>query len=266
MQKIPPAIIGCVGPILARRHTHDDLDSLFMRAGFPGYPPSGVSKQSKALDWLRRGNAELAEPLVHLGRLVAELLDTEPGEFDRAEDRSDVVRALQAEGLSYQRGGTIFGASLHGPSRTLAELLRATPFATIELEYERALKTVESDPGAAVTAACAILESVCKLYIEKNQIEMPTKQVLGQLWPLVADHLGLSPKNFVEIDFKKILQGLYTIGDSIAALRTHVGSAHGHAPKKTYELKPRHARLAVHAAHTMALFVLETWEARKSTF
>jgi hypothetical protein len=32
---------------------------------------------------------------------------------------------------------------------------------------------------------------------------------------------------------------------------------------KTYKVEARHARLAVHAAHTMTVFVLETWEARK---
>jgi hypothetical protein len=48
----------------------------------------------------------------------------------------------------------------------------------------------------------------------------------------------------------------------VAALTTHEGSAHGHA-NKNYRIEARHARLAVHAAHTMAVFLLETWEARK---
>ena len=65
---------------------------------------------------------------------------------------------------------------------------------------------------------------------------------------------------------KQILSGLSSIAVGVAALRTHKGSAHGHidaGPAKNYRLESRHARLAVHAAHTMALFVLETWEARK---
>ena len=87
---------------------------------------------------------------------------------------------------------------------------------------------------------------------------MPSKHVLGTLWPQVASHLGLSPKDVADDDLKRILQGLYSIGDGVAALRTHAGSAHGHAQGKSYRLAPRHARLAVHAAHKMALFVLET--------
>ena len=58
-----------------------------------------------------------------------------------------------------------------------------------------------------------------------------------------------------------VLQGLYSIADGVAALRTHEGSAHGRSSAKTYRLAARHARLTVHAAYTMALFILETWEA-----
>jgi hypothetical protein len=52
----------------------------------------------------------------------------------------------------------------------------------------------------------------------------------------------------------------FSIADGIAALRTHAGSAHCHSFGRSYRLAPRHARLAVHAAHTMTLFLFETWE------
>jgi hypothetical protein len=51
--------------------------------------------------------------------------------------------------------------------------------------------------------------------------------------------------------------------DGLGALRTHVGSAHGRG-RQAYRTSPRHARLAVHAAHTLTTFVLETWDARRS--
>ena len=34
---------------------------------------------------------------------------------------------------------------------------------------------------------------------------------------------------------------------------------------KVYNLKPRHARFAIHSAHTLALFVLETWDEKKES-
>ncbi|HUD86078.1 MAG TPA: abortive infection family protein [Xanthobacteraceae bacterium] len=265
MQKIPPSIIGTVTPILADAYTHSDLDFRFMAAGFPGEPPAG-NKHAKVRSWLVRANNECQNPLALLRQLLAEYMDTGKHplylEQQGGDPREKFTAALAKEGLSYQRGGAIMGTSLSAPSRSLAERIAAEPNKAVEIEYDRAYKSVEGDPEAAVTAACSILESVCKVYLESVGAEMPSKQVLGQLWSATANHLGLSPKLVADNDLKRILQGLYSIADGVAALRTHEGSAHGRS-EKAYRIAPRHARLAVHAAHTMALFILETWQARR---
>jgi len=54
-----------------------------------------------------------------------------------------------------------------------------------------------------------------------------------------------------------ILGGMTATLNGIGDLRTHAGSAHGHG-RDHLELEPKHARLAVHAAHTVVTFVLET--------
>ncbi|MDR3420677.1 MAG: abortive infection family protein [Xanthobacteraceae bacterium] len=268
MTAIPPSIIGTVSPILAEAYTHAQLNALFMAAGFPGDAPEG-NKIEKTRQWLRHANDESADPLKMFGTLIAEFMDAEPSLWvmDRStgEDlRERIGAALAREGLTYSRGGYIHGASLSGPSRSLAERIKSDGIQAIEIEYDRAYKSIESDPGSAVTAACAILESVCKCYLEEEGIALPKKQVLGTLWPEVANHLGLSPKDVADDDLKRILQGLYSIGNGVAALRTHKGSAHGQSNQgKAYGLAPRHARLAVHAAHTMAMFILETRDARR---
>jgi hypothetical protein len=266
MAAIPPSIIGVASPILADAYTHAQLNALFMSAGFPGDAPDG-NKIEKCRNWLRRANSESPDALKMFGVLIAEFMDAETpwGVVDGADPRERIRTALAREGLSYNRGGYIHGAALSGPSRSLAERIKSDGIQAIEIEYDRAYKSIDADPGAAVTAACAILESVCKCYLEAEGCELPKKQVLGTLWPEVAGRLGLSPRDVSDDDLKRILQGLYSIGDGIAALRTHKGSAHGHANGKNYQLAPRHARLAVHAAHTMAMFVLETWEARRGT-
>jgi hypothetical protein len=265
MMKIPPSIIGTITPILANAYTHSRLDSMFMAASFPGDPPPG-NKSDKVRGWLVRANKECQDPLAMLGHLLAEYMDTDMDavylEQQGGDPRERIQAALGKEGLSYQRGGSIMGASLSTPSRSLAERIAAEGNKAVEVEYERAYKSIEADPEAAVTAACSILESVCKVYLESEGAEMPGKQVLGPLWSAVADMLGLSPKLVADNDLKRILQGLYSIADGVAALRTHEGSAHGRSTK-AYRIAPRHARLAVHAAHTMALFILETWESRR---
>ena len=263
MTLIPPSVIGTASPILADAYTHAQLNALFMSVGFPGDAPEG-NKIEKCRNWLRRANNECQDPLAMFGQLIAEYMDTDNEPWGAAAEK--IRTALAKEGLSYSCScsGFIHGAALSGPSRSLAERIKSEGVQAIEIEYERAYRSIESDPGAAVTAACAILESVCKCYLEAEGQELPGKQVLGTLWPHVAQHLGLSPKQVADNDLKRILQGLYSIGDGVAALRTHQGSAHGQSEHKTYRLARRHARLAVHAAHTMAMFVLETWDERRS--
>lgn len=274
--RIPPALIGAASSALSEAFTHDQLNSLFMTAGFPDDPPEG-SKAAKCQAWLRLANRDSDNPLEMFGRLIAEFMDTEPkrvtniwgATLDSGVDRREGLRAaIEREGLSYQRGGYLTGGTLRGPSRSLAERLAKDGSRALETEYQRAYSQVETDPPAAVTAACAILETVCKTYLETEGHALPNKQVLGSLWSETSAQLGLNPKDIGDLDLKRILSGLSSIADGVAALRTHKGSAHGHADHpvdaKTYRLAPRHARLAVHAAHTMAMFVLETWEARRS--
>ena len=272
MPKIPPSLIGTFAPLLANSYTHSQLNSLFKAHGFPGDPPEG-NKVDKCQSWLRRGNKELANPLSVFGQLIAESLDLEEPtgdttwEVEARNVRSTINNAFKRESLSYQRGGLIIGASLSGPSKSLAERLGAEGIGALDKEYQRAYATIEADPPAAVTAACAILESVCKTFLESEGHDVPKKQILATLWSETAKHLKLQPGQVADDDLKRILQGLSSIADGIAAIRTHEGSAHGRSGyepegKSKYRLLPRHARLAVHAAHTMALFVLETWEAR----
>lgn len=273
MPKIPPALIGTVAPVLANAYTHSQLNSLFMAHGFPGDPPEG-NKVDKCQSWLRRGNKDLTDPLSSFGQLIAEYMDQEvptgnmAWEVEERSIRETIAKAFGRESLSYRRGGLILGAALSGPSKSLAERLQTEGIGALEQEYQRAYAAIESDPPAAVTAACAILESVCKTYLEAKGHDLPKKQVLGALWAETAKQLKLQPGQVADDDLRRILQGLTSIADGIAAIRTHEGSAHGRSGheqqgKTRYRLLPRHARLAVHAAHTIAMFVLETWDERQ---
>lgn len=279
MTKIPPSVIGVTGRVLADRYTHSDLDSLFLSAGFPGDPPEG-NKVTKCQHWMRAANNACADALARFGRVISEYMDEPPPEpwtswaggeqISEPDPRDKIREAMAREGLTYVRGGGIVGASIGGPSRSLAERLQTEGIAALEEEYRRAYAYIESDPPAAVTAACAILESVCKTYLEMEGVLLPSKQVLRSLWSETSKRLGLNPRELADDDLKRILQGLSSVADGVAALRTHEGSAHGRSghnasDRLRYRLKARHARLAVHAAHTMALFLLETWEDRRDT-
>jgi Abortive infection C-terminus len=77
------------------------------------------------------------------------------------------------------------------------------------------------------------------------------------LWRVVQGHLGWEPGKAVDPDVRQMLQGLASTIQGLAALRTHQGSAHGRGPDAPI-VEARHARLAVHSAHTLVVFVMES--------
>jgi len=263
---IPSPLLSVCAEIAARRETHATLDSLFTYAGAPGDPPLG-SKSAKALEWLRNANKdETIQPLDVLGRLIEnymeEPLDPKNSfDEDKIKDREKLAKLLAQCELQYIKGGKIVG-TLGAPSGTLEEFIRERNMASIDAEFKRALNNVESNPREAVSAASNILESLCKVYIEDENLESPAKQDLKPIWTVVRKDLGFDPSMVEDQDLKTVLSGMISIVEGIGALRTHASSAHG-AGKKSYKLEPRHARLAIHSAHTVALFVLETWQKKK---
>ena len=266
-QQIPAPVIAACAEILSQRNTHASLDNLFMYAGAPGDPPEG-SKWVKAQEWIRRvNNDESIQPLRVLGRLVEAYMEEEPpeaGPYDdhppsaETSDQQKIRKALARYDLQYVRGGSIAG-SLGTPSRTLDNFIRERDLPALDHEFTRALSNVDQSPREAVSAASNILESVCKVYIAERGLDMPPKQDLKPVWTVVRKDLGFDPGTVEDQDLQVILTGLLAIVDGIGALRTHASSAHG-AGKKQYKLEPRHARLAIHAAHTLALFILESWQ------
>jgi len=262
---LPATLISVLTDVLADGETHASLDRLFMYAGAPGDPPAG-SKPVKVMEWLRRANRdESVNPLEVLGRLIERYMEADPDETYWGEllpeRREKIEKALSRAELQYHRGGTVT-ASVGTPSRTLEQLIRGRDLAAIDEEFARALRTVESNPKDAVLAACNVLESLCKTYIEDEGLEMPAKQDLQPVWTVVRKDLGFDPSAVEERDLKEILSGLLAVVSGVGALRTHASSAHG-AGRRRYRLEPRHGRLAVHAAHTLVVFVLESWDKKR---
>ena len=244
---IPAALLSVVAEVAARRESHASLDNLFTYAGASGDPPPG-SKPAKALAWLRHTNKDQGvDPIMVMGRLIEtymeESLDPE-NTWDKykLEDRARITKVLGECELQYVRGGKIVG-SLGAPSRTLEQFIRDRDTGSIDQEFNRALANVEANPREAISAASNILESVCKVYIADEGLEMPAKQDLKPVWTLVRKHLGFDPSKVEDQDLQQILSGLISIVEGTGALRTHASSAHG-AGKKTYKIEPRHARLA----------------------
>lgn len=267
LRKIPNPVIAVVAELLGNHYTHSRLNTLFMESGAPGDIPSG-NKVNKCMIWLKRCNSDPSVDAISvLGRLLEEFMEVEISEWGPDEEywntkRDRIRKALAMHGLSYHHGGKILGGGPGVPSRSLKEILEDRDLVAIETEFQRAVDSVESDPGTGITAACSIIESLCKVYIEDEKLEMPSKQTIKNLWKVVRQHIGLDPGKVEDQDIARILSGFTSVVDGIGALRTHTSSAHGRG-RRIYRLEPRHARLSIHAAHTLVMFVIETWEARR---
>jgi|ERR1700676_1536154 len=160
------------------------------------------------------------------------------------------------------RSGYIVTIGATAVSKTLQDIIRARDLSGLQTEFDRIYGNLESDPASAVTASCALLESLFKAYIEEENLEMPSDKSIKPLWKIIRTDLKLDPAATHDDDLKTVLTGLAAIVEGIGALRTHKGSAHGQG-KTVYKLKPRHARLAAHASFTLASFVLEAWGERE---
>lgn len=142
--------------------------------------------------------------------------------------------------------------------------VRLLDFDTVELDIARALVNAATDPEDAVTAACSLLESVCRSILVELRMSLPPKRDIDGLVRAVQEPLNLSPGRTdlpaeIEHDVRQVLGGLTSVAKGIGALRTHAGDAHGRE-KGFRRLDSRIARLAITAASSLALFFIETWE------
>lgn len=261
---IPSPIISVVAEMLSNRETHASLHSLFLYADAPNEAPEG-SKLVKAQEWLRKVNKEHDQPLMVLGKLVENIMEYPESTYNTERDASDrekLSAIFEKYDLQYQVGGLINDSVGTAVSKTLDALIKELNVSALDLEFNRALENVNKNPREAISAASNILETICKIYIDEKNLEKPAKQDLKSIWSVVRKDIGFDPKLVEDVDLQTILTGLFALIEGIGALRTHASSAH-RAGKKSYRLEPRHSRLAVHSAHTAAVFILETWERNK---
>jgi len=175
---------------------------------------------------------------------------------------------LRFEGFELRKIGQVFKvvalATNTVAAAALMERAKALDLVSVQIDFERALTEADSDPADAITAACSTVESVCKCILDEMGMPYgPSKDIKGLVGE-VAKHLNLSPgrddlPREWEHDIRAILSGLFNVISGIGSLRTHAGDAHGKG-KNPVPADARIARLAIHAASTVSLFYIETWQ------
>jgi Abortive infection C-terminus len=263
-REIPLPVIAIVADVIGTKYTRTRIDYFMTAAGVLGEPPVGNKVDVTRL-WLNQANKLNEDPLEKLGRVIAELMEVDSSGYasdtSLKPEREKVRTVLAANGLEYLKGGQIVKIGSTAVSNKLRDIIRARDLSGLQTEFDRIHANVESDPASAVTASCALLESLFKTYIEDEKLGMPSDVSIKPLWKVIRADLKFDPAATQDNDLKTVLSGLAAIVEGTGALRTHKGSAHGHG-KTVYKLKPRHARLVAHASFTLASFVLEAWSER----
>lgn len=121
---------------------------------------------------------------------------------------------------------------------------------------------VLNDPALAIGTAKELVETCCKTILQNRDVTISKTAELSELIKLTVKTLELTPDNIPEAakaaaTIKRLLSNLATITQGIAELRNQYGTGHGRAAGSK-GLSSRHAKLAVGAASTLAVFLAET--------
>jgi len=177
---------------------------------------------------------------------------------EKWEQRRQFVRAEFAPLIDHlERGDALADA-------VISDVLTSFDAESIKDAWNKALARREIDPAGAITAARTLLESVCKHLLEDengNALYGPNDD-LPKLYKLASERLNIAPSQHSEDAFKRILGSAASIVEGLGTLRNRVGDAHAQGGRKPVKPAPRHAALAVNLAGSMALFLIETANAR----
>jgi len=241
----------------------------FMRACNVDFRLSG-SRLPSLVDCLIQINSGY-EPEKVLPRVIEAASD--PRDFTHDPDRHTAVlehlnRVLAYDGFELQRQGLRVRLVEAGRATPVVEQLsgkvETISFDTVRRDLDRALSSARTDPEDAITAACSAVESVCRSILVELGEPLPDKKDVKGLYNAVKKPLGLAADRpdldaTIADDVRKVLGGLATAIEGLGALRTHAGDAHGR--ERGYaRVDERIASLAIHAASTVALFLIETWQ------
>lgn len=127
--------------------------------------------------------------------------------------------------------------------------------------------SIEKAPYVSIGIAKELIETCCKSIFEERNETCDKNWDLPRLMKETTKLLKLTPDDIpneakAAISIKQILGSLSSVVQGISEIRNEYGSGHG-KDGKFKGLQPRHAKLAVGAASTLAIYLLETHQMKK---
>ena len=158
--------------------------------------------------------------------------------------------------------GRYVGVGITPAISTAKETLGGTDPGYVAQQITRMEAAVANDPALAIGTAKELVETCCKTILQARRIQFGKSADLPELVKLTIKELELTPDDIPDKakaadTMKRLLSNLATITQGVAELRNHYGTGHGKTAGSK-GLGPRHAKLAVGAASTLAVFLAET--------
>jgi hypothetical protein len=124
--------------------------------------------------------------------------------------------------------------------------------------------SIENSPHISIGLAKELIETCCKSILDERALLYDKNWDLTRLMKETTKLLKLTPDDIpnearAASSIKQILGSLSSVVQGIGEVRNEYGSGHG-KDGKFKGLQPRHAKLAVGAASTLAIYLLETNE------
>jgi hypothetical protein len=139
----------------------------------------------------------------------------------------------------------------------------------VDIQIKRLQESVESDPELAIGTAKEFVETICKTILEEKNVEFDKNEDFPKLVRVTLKQLKLAAEDIPDQvkaakTIRIMLQNLASISNGLSELRNPYGTGHGKLAKSK-GLEPRHARLAVGAATTLAVFIFETYSKQQKS-
>ncbi|HEY0151052.1 MAG TPA: abortive infection family protein [Longimicrobium sp.] len=260
----------------AVREIREEFDAAHIRwdaehstTGIDGARRSLVEQFYATVDWTRWSETRRVLPVYEhfLDRLEERISRGDLPE-ENARSRDKLLRALARDGFDYVDGRIVRRAgALHLDELTGTVHQMDAP--ELQRQIERMRLSVEDDPGLAIGTAKELLESVARTILAERGVEAAESWDVARLVGAARESLSLLPED-IDSDhkgaaaIKRLLGQLGATVQSLAELRNLYGTGHGKVGSRS-SVHPRHARLAVGAAATLATFLLETHQSRGLT-
>lgn len=259
------------------REITDEFDAakvdcdLSLQPSVSGQRRTLVEQYYHTVDWTDpaqvRRVLQVFENVLHRAEKLAEEVSITPEwQEQRKKEVEKLIHFLQRDGFQWVGGRIVSGAGIPSLAsiKDTAAVFDAKHMAD---QIRRMESAVESDPSLAIGTAKELIETCCKTILAERGKPVSGTPDVSTLTKETLKELKLVPEGIHEAArgadvIKRLLSNLGTIGNGLAELRGLYGTGHGKHGHAT-GLGARHAKLAVGAAATLAVFLFETHKETK---